>query len=652
MGKTASSLVLFFLVLGSFPAGATVAQKNLLSNSFSIDRLEKILITRADWRAFPRADERTAWSSLPEEVRRVHIERGEKALGASWELLPAALFLEYARNGNRSNYESVRRSRRNRLQDLVVAECMEGRGRFVEEIVNGVWATCEETYWGVPAHMSLQKAGPGLADVEEPTVDLFAAETGSLLAWTDYLLGPHLDRVSPLVRQRIYVETNRRILSPNLQRDDFWWMGFAGRRVNNWNPWINSNWLTCVLLLERDEARRGLAVHKVLRSLDQFLNDYPADGGCDEGPGYWNRAGGSLFDCLELLYSASDGSIDVYSVPLIGEIGRYIYRAHIANRYFINFADASARITISGDLVYRYGKRIGDERMMGLGALAAQQEASRWELSDSIGRQLAALFNLSEVLAAKAFQPLLGDVWLPDIQVMAARSEEGSAQGLYLAAKGGHNAESHNHNDVGNFIVYADGQPAIIDVGVETYTAKTFSARRYEIWTMQSAYHNLPTMDGVMQKEGRAFAAREARYQANDAVAELTLDIAGAYPAEAGLQSWQRTFRLVRGKAVEVVDTYVLSKPARPLTLTLMTPCAVALKSPGMILLKGAAAYGGGSSREVTVHYDPGKLAPNLEEIRVEDSRLKSVWGNRLTRILLRADHPSLKDTLNLRITQ
>src|SRR5437868_14155296 len=71
---------------------------------------------------------------------------------------------------------------------------------------------------------------------------------------------------------------------------------------------------------------------------------------------------------------------------------------------------------------------------------------------------------------------------------MAARSVPNSAQGLYVAAWGGHNAQSHNHNDVGNFIVYGDGKPVLIDVGVETYSAKTFSPQRYEIWTMQSAY--------------------------------------------------------------------------------------------------------------------------------------------------------------------
>jgi hypothetical protein len=75
---------------------------------------------------------------------------------------------------------------------------------------------------------------------------------------------------------------------------------------------------------------------------------------------------------------------------------------------------------------------------------------------------------------------------------MAAREKGGSIEGLYVAAKGGYNDESHNQNDAGHFIVYSDGQPPIIDVGVETYSTKTFSASRYDIWTMQSGYHNLP----------------------------------------------------------------------------------------------------------------------------------------------------------------
>src|SRR5437879_1125934 len=121
----------------------------------------------------------------------------------------------------------------------------------------------------------MQRAGNGLPDVTEPIVDLFAAETGALLAWTDYLLADRLDKVSPLLRKRMRAEVDRRLLTPALQRDDFWWMGFGERKdVNNWNPWINSNWLAAVLLLEADPQHRAMSVYTIMRSLDNFINVY------------------------------------------------------------------------------------------------------------------------------------------------------------------------------------------------------------------------------------------------------------------------------------------------------------------------------------------------------------------------------------------
>jgi hypothetical protein len=155
---------------------------------------------------------------------------------------------------------------------------------------------------------------------------------------------------------------------------------------------------------------------------------------------------------------------------------------------------------------------------------------------------------------------------------MTARCAEGTTKGFFVAAQGGHNAESHNHNDVGNFIVYRDGRPILIDAGVETYSRKTFSGQRYEIWTMQSAYHNLPTIDGVMQSPGRQFAAREVRYEANGDHAQLQLDIAGAYPKQANVKSWVRTIRLNRGQDIGITENYALDKPAKEITLTLLTP--------------------------------------------------------------------------------
>jgi hypothetical protein len=136
-------------------------------------------------------------------------------------VLPATALLDFARNGDRRHFEQLSFARRRALVELALAECVECKGRFTDTIVYGVWAICEESFWGVSAHLSPQAAGVGLPDMAEPTVDLFAAETASHLAWAFYLLGEQLDAVSPLLRPRILHEQHRRMLAPCLQRDDF-----------------------------------------------------------------------------------------------------------------------------------------------------------------------------------------------------------------------------------------------------------------------------------------------------------------------------------------------------------------------------------------------------------------------------------------------
>lgn len=627
-----------------------------LSQKYPPEFLQSALIERAAWHPYPTIEDRAAWEKLPPAVRKAHIAQGEDVQKVHWPHMPASLYLQYARNGNRRNFEREHFERRNILAKLVIAECMEGEGRFLDSIVDAIWGICEESSWCLPAHVGVQKAGVGLSDTAEPILDLFAAETSALLAWSDYLIGARLDSVSPLVRPRIQREIQFRILDTALARDDYGWMGFHDHSVNNWNPWINSNWLASALLMEPDAQRRVAAVWKILESVDRFLTPYPDDGGCDEGPGYWGRAGASLFDNLDVLYSATAGKIDVYSDSKVREIGRFVYRAHIAGNYYVNFADAPARLVPDPLLVFRYGQAIGDPHMAGFGAwLAAEKKileqgvAREGDIAPSLGRFLPALFNLEALEAVPPVPPLTRDVWLPDIEVMVARDQAGTQQGLYLAAKGGHNAESHNHNDIGHFIVYKNGLPVIVDAGVETYTRKTFSPQRYEIWTMQSAYHSLPTIDGVMQLPGREFAARDAHYTAEDGSACLSLDIAGAYPAEAGLESWQRQVKLLRGQCVEVVDAWKLSKPAKEIMISLVTACQVDLSVPGSIILS-ETALAEGPSGAGQVSYDPQRFTVTTSEIKIGDERLQSVWGSRLTRIELHLANPALQDQVTLRI--
>lgn len=652
MGRTATQCLILLLALQQLVAQEG-GQRNLFTGNYDVDFLKAHIAGRKEWHPLPTIGEPSQWDRFGPAVARAFIEKGETRLDYSWPVIPATAALDFVRNGNRTNYENTSFERRHALADLVMAELFERRGRFTDQIVNGIWAICEETYWGISAHVGMQEQGPGLPDVTEPTVDLFAAETGSLLAWTVYLLGPRLDEVSPLVRERVEYEIRRRILVPNRKRRDFWWMGFTGRELNNWTPWICSNWITAILLVEDEPQARADDLYKAMVVLDNYLGPYPADGGCDEGPGYWNKAAGSLFDCLCLLYSASggdkddpigwgqpdrlsEGSINLFDRPLIREMGRFICRAYISYPYCINFADASALLGAEPCLVYRYGKMTDDTQMKGFAAFLARQDGTLDGIPEPgfglLGmRQIPALFVLDELRKQKPEEPLVPDVWLPDLQVMAARSFPGTTKGLYFAAKGGNNGESHNHNDVGNFIVCLDGLPAIIDIGVGTYTAKTFSAHRYEIWTMQSSYHNLPEVNGVMQQNGRGFAAGKVAFQPDDSTVSFGLDMAGAYPDAAQLESLRRNFRLDRGKGLIIRDAYTFRKKGNDIVMNLMTDFE-ATPDPEHNLIRFRKG-----EKELVLSVDPQYSEIKTERIPISDPRLHRVWGDELTRIRLRA---------------
>ena len=608
-------------------------ERNLLADQYDLDSVREALANLDSWRRYPEASDRDAWDHIPEKFRIRFLANGEKRLGETWEHLFATTLLDYPRHGNRTSYQDSYFQRRGRLHELVLAECIEDQGRFLDAVTDGVWLICEETWWGFPAHLAEQKVGADLPDITDPTVDLGVGESAALLAWIDHVLGDQLDTVSKLIRPRIKMEIDRQLLTPAFERDDYWWMGWDIRQhtVNNWNPWVNSNWLACVLLMERDPEQRARAVHKILRSLDVFINHQPADGGCDEGPGYWGRAGASLFDCLELLHHATDGKISLFDHELIKNTGRYIMSAHIDADWIVNFADAGANAMIDGDLVQRYGRQIDDPALADFGSWLRQQQAERAHSHiRSLNRTLAGLFD-TEHGKAPPPAPLLRDVWLPDLQFMAARCESGNNQGIYLAAKGGHNAESHNHNDIGTFVAYLNGSPLLIDIGVETYSAKTFSPQRYEIWTMQSQWHNLPTINGTMQHQGENFAARELSHSADDAGATFSLDIAGSYPESAAVKRFTRTYHLERSGTLTITDDFELSDAREPIIWNFMMLYAPEILNDGKIRLSNLAGD------TVLFTFAENQYETVSEKIPLKDPQLNRIWGDHVYRLRLTA---------------
>ena len=561
--------------------------------------LTSMLSIRAKQEVFPPKADDVFWrDSIPVEMRQSYISYGEQFLGKPWVVLPWTLFAVNKINGNRVNYEAVCFNKRKQLAALVMAEIMEGKGRFTNDIIDGIGSFCEETWWGIPAHYG--KHIP-LAEIQE--VDLFNAETASLIAWTRYMLEKQFNNFTPNLCQRIDREIELRILKPVLEKN-YWWKT-AGM---NWNPWICSNWLTCVLICEKDEVRKAEAIAQIKKATQTFIDAYPEDGGCDEGPGYWDRAAASMFEVMRLLNYGADN-------PKVSRMAAYAYKTYIGNDYCVNFADAHENKAVQQvNIVYPFGLWLDDKTMREFGAYLGHQKniltnpAALYDKSGNfptLGRELFFLRNIRHFIEERSHEPLLKDVWLPDLQIMTARRGN-----LYVAVKGGTNGESHNHNDVGSFVIYYNNNPLFIDPGVGEYTAKTFGKDRYSIWTMQSQYHNLPQINGTDQKDGKQYSSKVLSYKSG----KLSLDIANAYPEDAAVKSWKRT--ITAGKnSISVTEDYELSEYRQPARLMLLALSPDALKH---------------------VNYDANQLSATIEDISDKlDPLLQRIWGKQMYRIIL-----------------
>ena len=553
------------------------------------------------------------------KVRQSYIEYGEQFAGKAWESPSAQMFAEFKTKGNRTRYEQATFAKRRQLAALVMAEVAEGKGRFLGDIIDGLYSTMEETWWGIPAHY-----GTKVMRTEDQTVDLFNAETAGLVAWTRRALKAQLDSFSTLLTERINREIERRILIPAVTTD-YWWKK-AGM---NWNPWICSNWLACVLFCEHDTVRRNEALAQIAQAMQCFYDAYPDDGGCDEGPTYWDRAAASLFECVELLEGRGE-KVEGRGEKVEGReklrlMASYCYSTYIADGYCLSFADSHGnRLVQQPNVMFPFGLYIGDKTMQQFAAYVAKEKGF-WEdaktmYNDSgnyptLGRELVFLSYLDKFCNEKAEEPKLADTWMPRLQIFTARRN-----GMYVGMKGGHNDESHNHNDVGSFVVYDGGQPILVDPGVGEYTSKTFSKERYEIWTMQSAYHNLPQINGCDQMAGKRFAACNVKQKKGC----LSLDIASAYPDSANVSRWTRTVRMDKQGSITLTDDYRLRQWEAPTRLMFIAAAEPHLE-------KGRIGI---ANR--TVSFDASQLEASIEPLsNLFDPMMQSMWPNGLWRIVL-----------------
>ncbi len=501
----------------------------------------------------PTIDDRPAWQAVARSPRFADVvPNAQRLLTQPLPELTDDLYLDFSRTGNRSRCQRVLNQRHGRLPALVLAECIENRGRFLPAIEASLGEICSEKTWVMPAHDRGLKNFHG--QVNE--IDLAVAAISWNLATVDYWLG---DKLSPASRKLIRDQLQRRTLTPmesyiNTGKPRLWW----ATGTNNWNAVCLAGVTGTALAMVESPQRRAFFVAAAEHDIQNFLKGFTTDGYCSEGIGYWNYGFGHYVLLAETLLQATGGKIDLLADPRIRTIALFGPRMEIAPGVYPAFADC------------RLGTRPDDQLMAFLSrrfALGMAEVESRGLLL--AGGPTSSLFSLGVYgfansatarPAAPSRRPAAPRDWFDQAGVLICRPDQ--AGGLGAALKGGHNAEHHNHNDVGSFMVTLAGATPLVDPGGEVYTARTFSKDRYQSRVLNSFGHPVPRIDGKLQRTGRSAAAAIVRTDFSPREDRLVLDLAAAYAVD-GLKKLQRTFvfsRAGRG-SLRVTDQVELDQP-------------------------------------------------------------------------------------------
>ena len=599
-------------------------ERNLLQNSVTKEQLKEALVMNGAWVPYPAYSDREGWNSLlNDEDRQTLINTGEKMLDYKWQVIRATDYLEYERSGERNIMQNPYEANRKAINVLMMAELAEGKGRFIDQLINGVFFSCEMTSWVLSAHLPRQSTKRSMPDWREQIIDLGSGNYGSMLAWVYYFFHDTFDKADPVISLRLRHELQERILDPFMENDREWWMAFywkPGEIINNWNPWCNSNVLQCYLLLEDDRNKLTDAVWRTMQSVDKFINFVKSDGACEEGTSYWGHAAGKMYDYLQILSDGTNGKVSLFNNPMIRRMGEYISRSYVGDGWVVNFADASAKGGGDAPLIYRYGRAVGSEEMMQFAAYLLKGKRPTIPLGNDAFRTLQCVLLNKELEQTEAAHKVPACTWYPETEFCYLTNNSG----WFLATKGGFNNESHNHNDAGTFSLYINNTPMLIDAGVGTYTRQTFSSERYSIWTMQSNYHNLPMINGVPQRFGQEYKATNVVCKEKQRY--FSADISTAYPEEAAVNSWTRAYKL-ENKRLVITDKFSLKETKAANQVNFLVWGDIDISKAGKVSITVGDEH-------ATLEY-PTNFKATLETIELPDTRLSNVWGKQIYRIVL-----------------
>lgn len=510
------------------------------------------------------------------------LSEAEKLEDVPTPTLPFSSFKRFDIDGDRAEYEKVYFLRRRKLEAFAIRAWLYGGSENISALEDIIWAILDEYTWALPAHLW----GDGLKKLQSDgyMVDLFAAETAETLSEILVLVG---DKLQPIVVERTRRLVHERVISRMGER--FHWMNGS----NNWVAVCGGS-VGIAAMYECDDDQLSCILYTVLNSLQGYLGGFSDDGTCLEGLAYWRYGFGYFMSFSELLCRRTQGKINLFSDEKVHKVAAFVQKCIFPGARCVSFSDGHTRSTISLFATAKLHEIYSD-----ITVPPADIVTMRYP-EDGCARFALELRNL---------------IWAPDfldsanadfdthILESAGWYVSTAHNGASLAAKAGHNDEPHNHNDVGSFEIYRNGEELLADLGCGKYDRDYFTAEtRYNILCNASYGHSLPIINGTYQLPGREFAARDVKTDATG----IKMDISRAYSVPT-LDSLVRNIRFDTDNGeVTLADTYTFSECPDTVTERFITRSLPEIEKDRVKIQSG---------REVLTLTYPDSVKPTVTEL-------------------------------------
>jgi len=567
-----------------------------------------------------KLSDRTFWDSCRGEFYDKLCKQYQEEYGEI-SALRISDYLLFFSEGSRIAYENPYFMRRSALMWYCYMEAIENEGRYFNKLIDVLWAILEETQWCIPAHSNYTQARDCIPHEGDSGLDLFAGKTAMEVSTVYAIFQEKIDAVSMEFRGRISRKLQKEVYH-NMLNNDYSWMGY-GRIPNNWNPWIVSNTVKSIINMGQYEELEYKVLSRCAQVFEMYYDNFPEDGGCDEGALYWNQAGGNVVEYLNDMYGLTNGKFDLILENKTKQIAEFLYHTYISAKHCLGFSDAV--ISTKGDygFLYHVGKSTASDKLINLAKRYYDDEKTCGETEfEAISNRY--LYRAEAIKALENQDTTLNlplEHYYESIKLWTAREKSAEPFGLFLSVKANHNAESHNHLDTGNYIVYKNQVPFIVDAGSKVYTAKTFSSERYKIWNTKSEFHNLPIINGTGQQPGKKYEAVEVSVKDNIMHAKLDK----AYGRDF-IKSYIREVQIIREQGIVVVRDSLELNEEKEVVFVFMTPAEVEISDSVKLTYQN----------EVLVIVPNHSFDITVEKIEDDDARIVASWGTNLKRVLMK----------------